>query len=77
MEHKYRFDLYSFGHLNDSVETTNLTKAKTLYMEYQSLEDMGVKVYIDNNLIPYKEIKKSLEIDEKFIFTFYKTHSKI
>ena len=61
-ENHYKFELYTYGHLADTLECYDRKTAIKYFYSCDSSFDFGFKLYINNKLVEYKDIKNKLKI---------------
>lgn len=60
---KYKLEIWSFGYKSEEFETDNYEEIRKRTKNYLS-SDVGIKLFIDGNEIPFMRIKKELNINE-------------
>ena len=71
---EYKVELLSYGYVADTITTDIKEKAIRFYCKFDSSSDFAFRFYINDNLIPYKEIRKTLGVTQKHIFKYYKSY---
>ena len=59
---KYKLEIWSFGYKSEEFETDNFEEIRSRTINYIGL-DVGIKLFIDGEEIPYLRIKKELKIN--------------
>lgn len=62
MNKKYKLEVWSYGYKSEEFETDDYNEIRKRVMNYLNI-DVGIKLFIDGNQIPYLEIKKKLNIN--------------
>lgn len=71
---EYEFEILSYGYVADTIITDIKEKAIKLYCKFDSSSNFAFRLYINGNLIPYKEIRNTLGVTQKHIFKYYKSY---
>ena len=67
----YKFELYSYGYLVDTLECEDRKTAIKYFYSCDSSFDFGFKLFINNKLIEYKNIRKSLGLTNRDYLNYY------
>ena len=71
---EYKFEILSYGYVTDTIITDVKEKAIRFYCRFDSSSDFAFRFYINNKLIPNKEIRKTLGVTQQHIFKYYKSY---
>ena len=71
---EYKYEILSYGYVADTIITDIKEKAINLYCKFDSSSNFAFRLYINGNLIPYKEIRNTLGVTQKHIFKYYKSY---
>lgn len=70
---EYKFELYSYGYLSDTIYAKDKADAVWKYFKFEDSTNFAYKFYLNGELIPNKKIKETLNIDYKQQWQYYKT----